>query len=236
MAKRGRYQTKQIRRAKPFRLAPRVKRVLTSMAEKKHHIAQICDVASLTTEVAITGAWQIYNLNCSFLFGSGENGGIVQGTNFNQRIGERISILSNEMVLRIVPSAVNNTNKAGGSQCRVVIFLDKEPHSAATSATALFNIDNILAEQNLTTKPRYQILKDFVHVMVPLTTNGATTVASGPVFLQKIKINKKYKPEFTGTGGTTSAYVKNCLFMAIIADANACCSFVLQNQMTFIDE
>lgn len=222
---------------KPYKLAPRVRKIITSMEEKKHQITGIYNV-NTTGAVPLTSTWKLYNLMCDWREDlSAESAGIKQGSGSNERVGERIKVLSNELTIRIIPtSPVTGVSNQGGSTCRIVIFLDREPHNSMAAATQVMNTNNFLAQQNLTTKPRFQILKDFVHVMVPLTQNAGATVAAGPQFLQKFKINKKFTTNYVGTNGTTTEMLKYGLFIMAVTDGTACCSFTVQNQVTYTDD
>lgn len=220
---------------KAFKLAPRVRKIITSMEEKKHQYISIYNATALNS-VPIGTSWGIYNLMCNWnQFTTSEGGGIAQGSDFNQRIGERIKVLSNEITLKISPVTANVSNE-GGTTCRVVIFLDREPHFALAAGGTVFNTNDILGQQNLTQKSRFQIIKDFVHVMVPLTANGGTKLSSGPMFLQKFKINKKFTMQYSGTAGITNTINKYALCIAVVADGASCCGFDVQNQITYTDD
>lgn len=220
---------------KPYKLAPRVKKIITSMEEKKHIVTNISD-ANTIQAVPLTNTWRIFNLMCTWREDlAAEQTGIIQGTSAEQRVGERIHVMKNEFVIRIIPTTVTGVSTQGGSTCRIIVFFDREPHNAAPGVTQIVNTNNFLATQNLTTKPRFQIIKDFVHVMVPLTQNAGAVASSGPQFLQKITINKKYTTHYVGAGGKTAETLKNGLFIMAVTDGAACCSFTVQNQITFTD-
>lgn len=231
--KRTKYTKRKYSR--PYKLAPRVKKIITSMEEKKHQITNISDANTIQT-VPLTDTWKIFNLMCTWRQDlAAESLGIIQGTSAAQRVGERIHVLSNEFTIRIVPTSIAGVSTQGGSTCRIMVVFDREPHNAIAGVTQIVNSNNFLAQQNITTKPRFQILKDFVHVMVPLTQNAGTVASAGPQFLQKIKINKKFTTHYVGSGGTTAETLKNGLFIMAVTDGAACCSFSVQNQITFTD-
>jgi len=235
MYKRTKYAKKSYSKKKtykPYKLAPTVRRVVTSMAEKKHKTMYIENATTLST-LTVGSTWQIYNLLCGWTTAS-DVSGITLGTGPDERIGDKIQVQNIELILRIIPD-VANTNKSGGSTCRVIIFYDKEPHQAKPAVSSVLTVDNIFATQNLAQNRRFTILKDFVHQMVPLTTNTTTTVAAGPLFFQKINIKRKVNVEYVAGGATTTSMNKNTIFMMIVAEAANCCVFNAVQTVSYTD-
>lgn len=214
------------------KFAPRVKRIITSMAEEKHNIGQFINMN-------VPGdAWQIFNVMCSQTASATDTGssGIVQGNGDSQRIGDRIRLKKIDINFMISPivAAVGAT----GTGCRILLVHDKQPNGAYPSATAIMNSASILSNQNLVHKKRFTILKDIVHQMTWTGSTTTTPNAAGPELIGKFTIYPKHEVNYQTTVGVTSALTNHAYFVLAINDSGAttqCCTVSADTQVSYTD-
>lgn len=209
--------------------APRVKRVLYSIQEKKHNTAA-------GTAQDITNLWTVNALHCSTTAAGTDTvgSGIVQGAGFNERVGERIRLNTLRVMLWLLP-------KSGavipdiGMTCRIIIVQDRMPDFGYPSITEVLTNDQIHAPYNLTKRDRFKILKDFVHQQVATISNGAAVAGGGPQSLTELTFYPKCEIEYTGTTGVTASVFKNGFFIFTICSGNNCTTMQRFVQLEYTD-
>lgn len=214
------------------KFAPRVKRVVNSMLEKKH-------IEQTTGALNVIGnGWIIGNVLCTQSASATDTAGsgIIQGNADNQRIGDRIRLKKIEINFFISPITANISGD--GTSCRLLLVHDKAPVGGYATPTQIMNSSFILSNQNLVNSKRFTILKDVVHQMTWLGNNAATAVASGPELIGKFVIYPKYEVNYNTTTGITSAQTNHAFYMMAINDtggATACCTLTWTAQTTYTD-
>jgi len=210
---------------------PKVKRVLYSIAEKKH-------VEFGNTAQSIPNTWAINALHCSTTAAGTDavGSGIVQGAGYNQRVGERVRINALKICLHLYPTSAA-TMPAAGMTCRFIIFQDKMPNLGYPAVSDVLEDTGFLNSQyNLTKRDRFKILKDFVHQQVPTISSATVPLGGGPQSLTQMNFYPKVEMEYTGTTGVTAAVFKQGFFILARCSANNCTTMEWRNQIEFLDQ
>lgn len=226
--KRTKYAKKSYKKT-PYRkqrytsLYPAVRSIVTSMEEKKH-------VQSIRSPANTATTWEIQNLLCDgAVTATDTGGGIIQGANENQRVGERVLLKKLEVIVHINPVTANVPDN--GSLCRILIVHDREPHLGYASVSNVMQTANdYRSNQNMTYRTRFIILKDFVHSMTKVSGPG-----SGPPFLGKFVFYPNKIIQFSGAGGVTANIVKNAFYIMYCADDANCCAVDAYAQAHYVD-
>jgi len=208
---------------------PKVKRVLYSIAEKKH-------LEHGNTAQSISNSWSINQLLCSTTASGTDSvgSGIVQGAGYNQRVGERVRITKLSVVLWLYP-LTGASVPATGMTCRFIVFQDKLPNLGYPGVTDVLETNSLMSTYNLTKRDRFKILKDFVHQQVATISDGAGVIGGGPQSLQKLNFYPKCEVEYTGTTGVTAAIFKNGFFIMALCSAANCTRMEWRNAIEFQD-
>lgn len=158
--------------------------------------------------------------------------GCAQGTDANQHIGRQTTMKS----LYWLWEGFLATTTIGQTSCRLVIVYDKEAEGAAPTVAAgmqtdIFNMDSIVAQNNLNNRDRFVILVDEVVECLG---------ASGPSAFMRKGYRKVQLPcVFNAGAGATVAAINTGSVYAIVwggfplAVANA--TYNLQTRIRFTD-
>lgn len=199
------------------RVAAIAKRVVTRMAEDKY----------LNTTIA-TGAstsWQFGTfLACS------------QGTTASTRLGETIRLKRIEVFLRVTPVT---TMAVTGTQCRVILYHNKQAAGALPSAAMIFDANGTInATRNTDQVRRITVVRDIVHTMVVTAkTDGvASNWSVGPIGVFKWVIYPKKKIQYTSNAGTISDLLLDDYGLGFLSDGNSCCNVDARVKVIFCDD
>jgi len=209
---------------------PKVKRVLYSIAEKKH-----LEHGNTAQTIGSVG-WGINQLLCSTTASGTDSvgSGIVQGAGFNQRVGERVRITALRITLYLYPTS-GGVIPVNGMTCRFVIVQDKLPNLGYASVLDIMETNSIMSNYNLTKRDRFKILKDFVHQQVPTVANAGAVLGGGPQSLQKLNFYPKCETEYTGSTGVTNAIFKNGFYILALCNVAGCTTMEWRNQIEYQD-
>lgn len=216
MAYRKKTYKKKTYRKRPSRAlsAPRVRRAIINIAEKKFVNTSIATRASMT---AVTNAWLFTSCIA----------GIQQGTSASDRIGNKAYIHSITVRFSLIPSFVTVVS---GVQCRFVMYHNKEAVAALPGPTTVWTTDTFNSQRNLTLKPRVSLLKDMTMAHV-----NTTTTSGGPPYMMACTIYPKKIVDFQSSAGTISDLFKDDYGFGWCADANSCCQYYGTVQVVFSD-
>jgi len=210
--------------------APKVKRVLYSIAEKKH-------LEFGNTAQTVNSSWGINSLLCSTTASATDatGSGIVQGAGFNQRIGERIRLNKLAVMFHVLPTS-GAVIPANGMTCRFIIVQDKLPNLSYPAITDILETDaSVATGYNLTKRDRFKILKDFVHQQVPTISSTTAVLGGGPQTLTRLEFYPKIDIEYTGALGLTNSVFKQNIFLLSFCTGANCTTMVWRNQLEFTD-
>jgi len=204
-------------------LGPMVRKINTQLYEKKAFTwVPFANAATVST-------WTVKSL----LGSTGAGNRIGQGTDYNQRVGDKIRLSRIHVSLRIQPQSV--MPDANGNFCRVIVYHNKQANGAAPTATQIFNTDDVLSLRNHLLRERITILKDFVHQMVVTGTNAGANLTAGPEYFGTFTIYPKQIISYNGSTGEITEILKHDYGMAFATDTAACCVVNVQAQVVFTD-
>ena len=176
---------------------------------------------SLSTTVSSTGTVTLIN-------------GVAQGTDFNQRIGRKITMKSIFSKFFLVPNST--LNSVNGNIVRVMIFYDAQTNAAAPSVSDVLATNAYDASLNLNNRDRFKIILDKYYTIGAAVYSSGALAAGSP----KPAYCKKYRKcsldvIFGATGATVGSIQSGGLFMLTIAavtDVTWCDTY---HRMRFID-
>lgn len=161
----------------------------------------------------------------------------AQGSDFNQRIGRRISIRS-----WYIRGYITNGTTPVSQPVRLMIVLDKQPNgAAATSQDVLRSAATVVADtdtpNNLDNRERFRVLMDKV---TTIQTNGGTTSGSADRYYfkkyKKCNIQVTYNDPNSGIGSiNTNAIWIVALGLFATGSANAP-TYTFASRLRFTDD
>lgn len=199
------------------------KRVLRAQSEKKAWSWEPLQSAATLT------SWNVQSLIC----GTGAGQRLIQGSDFNERIGDKIRLHAIHFNVRIQPVAV--MPEGNGNFCRFIVYHNKQANGAEPLATEIFTDDLVLALRNQIYRDRISVLKDFTHQMVVTGTNAGANLTSGPEFFGTFSIYPKQILSFNSSVGDIANLIKHDYGVAYAADTAACCVITVRAQVVFTD-
>lgn len=158
--------------------------------------------------------------------------GVQQGTDYNQRIGRQINILSFELRY-IFYNYQTLTNAGYPTLIRMMLVRDRQSNGAVyTPGTLLQNITTpttqCLSATNINTKDRFHIYWDKLIELNPMGAPVAITPSGTfPAAIRADKYYRKFtrpiKVTYGGTAGTIGSINTNGLFLVILANDDPDC-------------
>lgn len=199
-------------------IAPRVKQIITAMAEKKYF-------DHTYTAFSPTPAWT-WNSSIE---------GIAQGVDRLNRIGNKIRVTRVEYVVHV--DGGDNSMAQDGAQVRMVCYHNKQPEGATPVSLHVWTLDVMDTLRDEIHKPQYVLTNDWVHTMVVTGTDSAGAhFTTGPKkFLHFSQpINKVVA--FSDNGATIASLWKDDYGFGISSTAGSCCKMTIRTRTFFTDE
>lgn len=218
---------------KRSKLGPKVKRIVTSMYEKK-----AVDEIVATNYTPVGPNWSIASVIGDTQLGGAGTYAIAQGTNFNQRVGDVVTLHRIDFMVRITP-AIAGAGNIDGAMCRFIVYHNKQANGTRPTATQIFVTDSITSLRNHLLRDRISVLKDYTHQMVVTTQNAGAALTMGPEALVQFSIYPKTKIHYNGTSGVLNEILRNDYGFAVCTDAGAgasCCTINVNAQVVYTDE
>lgn len=158
----------------------------------------------------ITITWSVQLIN-----------GVVQGTDYNQRIGRKVvnkSLLFNG---NISMASGNNISNAQGTFCRVVVIYDSQPNSGTIPAgTDIFAFNDPNSPMNLNNRDRFKVVIDKRCQVGAFLTSGGGTLATGSpndCYWSKYK-KMNMETIFSNTAATLGSISTGSLYVCYVSD------------------
>lgn len=193
----------------------RIKRIVRSVAEVKWK-----NYDSNFTPATVN--WQIN----SFL------PTIVQGTDSNTRIGDKIFLKQINIAFTMKPVA---TLPLSGSQCRFILYHNKQCNGVQVAATTIFAANgSIDSPRNIPKKHQVSLLRDQIHQMIVTASTGATN-ATGPTRTMRFVIYPKKRIEYTGASGAIADILKDDYGYGFMCSDLLACEVDIHFQVLFTD-
>jgi len=179
------------------------------------------DTATLTTNVPTAGNVNLLN-------------GIAAGTDYNQRIGRKITIKS--IYLRYTLNPISTASAAVGDTVRVMIVYDTQANGALATVADVLQTSGYQSGINLNNRDRFKIMYDKWHVMPANTYTAGALTAGSPTqkFASKFK-SCNLEQIFSGTTGAIGSIATGSLFSLVISAANNVSNINLEFRLRFID-
>lgn len=181
-------------------------------------------IRDIAVSEVITTSWK----NVSACIGLGE------GTSAITRIGQKVRLKRIEYIVAIQP-VLAGTEKVG-SRCRVILYHNKQANGAPMAPTSLFDSNDILSLRNITQMRRCSVLKEHVHHMSVIASDGAGTNSSaGPPIQFKWTIYPKTVLQYTSNAGAEADILKDDYGIGWISDDAGCCTISVRSKLVFTD-
>lgn len=214
---------------KKTNLGRAVRQIVTNMDEHKYfsHFPQLNNTAASAT-------WTSYSLLCGYNL-AGSNVGIRLGTGANQRTGNKIKLQGIDLMIRIDPVVTATMNT--GTQCRFVVFHDKQANGTTFGAGNAFAESSIISSMyNPVYENRVVPHNDFSHVMGTTGSDSAGTQTSvGPEGLYKIHIPARSVVNYSADTDLVDSITDNNWFIAVMASGATCCNITMQCVVRYLD-
>lgn len=206
-------------------LAPTVRRIVSSMDEKKYIIAN--NSFNVTQTQIVKGFVQ-----------SGATGlgsGITQGTDVDDRIGNRIIVKEVKIAIHLNPLIA--TAMQNGATIRIALVHDKKPTGTVPAFSDIFESSAMAwcqKEQNVT---RFRVLKQTTHNMVATSVNptGPAVLACGPPYQFDWVIRPNKRVSFSSSTTTVAALITDEWYLVVGSDADLCCELDYAMKVKFTD-
>lgn len=215
--------------------APRVRKIVLSMNEKKYKEGSF--------SMAVGTSWMFMSLLAG---ATGDPAAVTwtttpfrigQGNDANTRIGNKIFLHAVRLSFVITPSG-NNHGNLDGDTCRCILYHNKEAAGIQVpSSSSVFSTQTIDSPRYIPLKTRYTIVKDALHTFVPIATDqggASTTFTLAPVGSYAFTIYPKKKIEYTSTTGALSEIFKDDYGLGCIA-RKGYCTMTCQVQLIYSD-
>lgn len=162
--------------------------------------------------------------------------GIIQGTDYTNRIGRRVIMKSLLFRFYLVPN-IAATNGALGDIVRVMLIYDCQANATAPSVPdILANGGSFSSPMNLNNRDRFKVLTDKFVTIGSWAYTGSTLAAGSPRPSQ-FKIYKKMNMEiiFGGVGGTVGSIQTGAVYCLLISLNNSLTTSIFDSRIRFID-
>jgi len=223
MAFRKSYTKKKTYRKKRASLRPAVRRIVTSMAEKKWKNSTYGSVGG---PIAVGNTWTAV----SFFGGPTDTNNIAVGNDVNTRIGNKIFVSNIEYRFTIKPTGGAGMDVTGGNQCRLAVYHNKQCNSTLVSAAQVFTRDSINAVRHPDYLRKISLKRD---VIMNMTPQSSTVVGPAWPVIGMIKVNKVMD---MGTSSISiGSMIKDDFGYLIIADFVTCCEYYLEWIIRYTD-
>lgn len=209
-------------------LAPTVRRIMSSVEEKKW--------VSTGSSKTFASTPTIYGLlNDTASGGLIPVSALVSGTDVNQRIGNRIRLKEITIAFDIQP--IQHSSMADGASIRLALAHDKRPGGTLPSFAGFFDATGLAWVQNQQNITRFKILKQMQHQMVvtALKPSDGTVGGCGPAlqFVWTIRPNKIVS--WSSGANLIANLITDNWYIIAAADQNGCCSFNYHLQLKYTD-
>lgn len=208
-------------KAKKAYTTRRIKKVVMSIAERKYKTFAWNTVAAPNSMAA---SWFFQ----SFFVGSALNGGIIQGTDANTRLGNKIYVEG--IRYRFVAKGQGTVDATGGSNCRFAIYHNKQCNGVATSGAEVMTTNTVVATRNPDYVRKIAVKRDLT---MSMTATSGTTVGPAWPIIGYCKVNKVI--DMVTNTGTITQLIKDDFGFGFIADVAACCEIYGEYTILFRD-
>lgn len=206
-----------------------VKRVVTSLAEKKFSSGAVALAYTSPT------AWLMSSALAGTTVGTGGGPyGVSQGSGVGNRIGNSIRLNKIEFQVTVVPQP--GTVNIAGEMCRMILYHNKQPNGAVITPTQVFDTDAINSLRNENERPRVTILKDMIHHMQPTSSASAQTVTSTGFTTFKWTIYPKTVVQYSDGFAAITSVLTNDYGIGVISTRAGCCQFAIGVKVFYSDD
>lgn len=161
--------------------------------------------------------------------------GVLQGDDFNERVGRRIHMKS--WLIRFKIASLATATSPIGNTVRITVVLDLQTNGAAPLLTDVYTTNTTnLAPMNLNNRARFKILHDRVMTM-PAAEYSAGALTAGSPVPKVFKLYKRFNTTttFGATGGTVAAIQSGSIFCIVWGENDAVSTFEYQSRIRFTD-
>lgn len=159
-----------------------------------------------------------------------------QGTNVNQRIGDRIKVTKIEFLVFIDPVVgAGGAPMATGTRCKCIVYHNKQANGALPTGAMMYDTDQLNALRLVAKQPAVSVLKEYTHHMSVLSQNAGVSFSAGPPTSFKWVIYPKKTIQFTANSGTITDILRDDYGFGFVTDDGACCNVTCTMKFHFTD-
>jgi len=138
--------------------------------------------------------------------------GIIQGQDYNNRIGRKI--INKSLLIRIHIIPVNTVPSPTGDAARFLIVYDSQTNGVSPSPSDIIDSGNYLRGINLNNRERFRIIKDWIVPLSPNAYSGGVLTGGVPTS-RMLKAFKRLNLDtiFNGTGATIGSIATGSLIL-----------------------
>lgn len=211
-----------------------VRSYVTNIEEKKYANFTATTSTTWNAGYSVAATWNFFSVLAKCFDATlASQVGIIQGTDRNQRVGNKIRLHRIDFNVLIVP--VVSATMQDGSICRVVVYHNKDPQGTTPTAAQAWTTDVFNAQRYEQYRNRISLLKDFTHTMVATSTNAGAVASAGPQFLGKFSIYPKQVVEYNASSGGIGSIMKHDYGVALCADTVTCCTATVTGTVVYTD-
>lgn len=194
------YKKKTYKRRKTTTMVRQMKRFGISVPELKTYST------SGSYPVATT-VWQYFSCLAMVATGGCPKVSINQGTDASSRIGNRIFVKKIEVMIMMTPGT---SMPAGGTQCRAVMYHNKECNGTLIASTDLWDYDQLMTTRLQARLAKASVLKDHSKSMIVTGTDSTGVIkAVGPTCMAHFIVYPKKTINYVGN--TTAGAITDLL-------------------------
>lgn len=205
-------------------LYPFVKQVVQNLAETKEWLHP-SSAHGVGWDIQVQPTWDFASIISSVA------GGIAQGTNINQRIGDKIRVKSIEVIFSVTP----NVASVGpdGTTCRIILWEQKRCQGTLPTPALVLTQNSLWGGANIIKSKDFRIVKEFTHNV--LRQYDGTTATVGPMGVYKFLIYPNATVSYSGTSGITTEVLDNNWGIGCVADQANCCVITYNAKVRYTD-
>lgn len=138
--------------------------------------------------------------------------GVIQGQDYNNRIGRKI--INKSLLIRIHIVPVNTVSVPQGDAARFLVVYDSQTNGVSPSPSDIIDGGNYLRGINLNNRERFRVIKDWIVPLTATNFSGANLIGGDPTS-RLLKTFKKLHLDtiFNGTGATIGAIATGSLIL-----------------------
>jgi len=161
--------------------------------------------------------------------------GIAQGTDYNQRIGRKVTLKS--ILFKVsMGMATGASSSSLGAANRFLVVYDAQANATAPAVTDILATANFMSPMNLNNRDRFKVLFEIVHCTGAYTKTTSLISAGDFYDTHESRYRKiNLEEQFSGTGNTIGSIATGSIYVLQISDEGNGCIYDFYSRIRFTD-